>query len=225
MNKPSQFPLRKTALSLAVLTALGLGNSTVNVWSEPSATYEPNSTNPAMAGKISFNKMQVELYNPITDDPTGEYAVFEAGGDPLVLDVFPGFQDTRIPQTTIDNLNGAGLFGIASLFPAEATPTPTIEFTLPVCSAAQFGGSMYIQDANTGESINANYGNIVTYSAEQETLCIPSLAVSDVVVLPGGQINVLPPRNCYEVVLKTATTQPDVLEVENIFKVSFTLCD
>jgi len=222
MNKPSQFPFIKTALSVAILTALGLG---ANVNSEPSATYTPILGDSTKAGEISFDKMMVELYNPLTDDPTGEYAIFEAGGNPLVLDVLPGYQDTRIPPSTIAALNGAGLFGIASLFPAASTPIPTIAFTLPVCSAAQLGGSMDIQNANTGAAINANFGSIVTYSAKQETLCIPSLAISDVVVLPGGQITLLPPRDCNEVVLKTSTTQPDVLKVENMFRVSFTLCN
>jgi hypothetical protein len=228
MNKPSQFPFRKTALSVAILTALGLG---ANVNSEPSATYTPILDDPITpekenlneAGKITFKQMQVELYNPMTDEPTGEYAVF-AGGNDLVLDVLPGYQDTRIPEETINNLNGAGLFGIASLFPPEVTP-PTIDFTLPVCTAAQLGGSMDIQDANTGESINANYASIVTYSAAQETLCIPSLKVENMIVLPGGDINIVKTRECYEVVLKTSTTQPDVLKVENMFRVSFTLCN
>jgi hypothetical protein len=55
--------------------------------------------------QITFNKLMLELYHPLTDNPTGEYAIFSApAGKNFSLEALPGIKDFRISSTTINTL-------------------------------------------------------------------------------------------------------------------------
>jgi hypothetical protein len=143
----------------------------------------------------------IELYDPLTDEPTGEYALFEAPikfyddeSNSFKLDMLPGFKDVRIPMETVPG--GSNI-------------------EIPVCVAAQIGATLTNDVAGT---------SFPAYSAAQHKFCIPSLAIPKVAVLPGGKtISVAP--DCYEVTLNTATTQKNgVLKITNNAQIDKNLC-
>jgi hypothetical protein len=98
MNNLSR--LKKSALSVAILSALGIGTTGVVVMAA-SALYTPIDNDPTKSGEITFSELAMEVYDPRTDDFTGEHAVFRqrTKGSSLVLDVLPGFDDARIPPS------------------------------------------------------------------------------------------------------------------------------
>jgi hypothetical protein len=176
-----------------------------------SVTYTPIKDNSEKAGDITFNKFMMELYQPLTDEPTGEYALFEA--DNFKLDILPGFNDVRIPIETIDTLGNPNsvTVNLISIVPG-GTPLNTI---IPVCVAAQIGATLTSDVEGT---------SFPAYSEDQHQFCIPSLARPKVAVLPGGKTVALAP-DCYEVTLNTANTQKNgVLKITNNVAIDKNLC-
>ena len=177
--------LKKTALSVAILSTLGISVTGVVVMAA-SALYTPIDNDPTKSGEITFPELAMEIYDPITDDFTGEYAVFQQGtmGVSLALDVLPGFDDARIPSQTFT-------------YDRTVTNIPS-----PACPGNGTGGS-----------------SIPVYSAANETLCIPSVELQKVTILPDGTH--LPiPSDCYEVTFELSTTQPDIFGFKSIFQLS-----
>jgi hypothetical protein len=188
--------LKKTAISVAILSALGVGTTGVVVMAA-SALYAPFDNDPTKSGEITFPELAMEVYDPITDNFTGEHAVFQGtGGSGLVLDVLPGFDDARIPTQTFTYNR------IVTNIPSPACPNSTSGSSIPVYSGPRYPTS--------GSSLPV-------YSAANETLCIPSVELQKVTILPDGTRLTLP-SDCYEVTFDLSTTQPDVFSFKSIFK-------
>ena len=201
--------IQKTVLSIAIAGCLSV--SLTGLEAAPSATYKPIANDLTKSGEINFKKFMIELYDPLTDEPTGEYALFEA--DNFKLDILPGFKDVRIPMETIDTLGNPNsvTVNLISIVPG-GTPLNTI---IPVCAAAQIGATLTSDVKGT---------SFPAYSENQHQFCIPSLARPKVAVLPGGKTVALTP-DCYEVTLNTATTQKNgILKITNNVAIDKTLC-
>jgi hypothetical protein len=186
-------------------------NSQILALTAPSATYQKIDNDPTKSGIIAFDKFMIELYDPLTDEPTGEYALFEA--DNFKLDILPGFKDVRIPMETLDTLGNPNsvTVNLISIVPGGNPPNTTI----PVCAAAQIGATLTSDVEGT---------SFPAYSEDQNKFCIPNLAVPKVAILPGGTpINIAP--DCYEVTLDTATTQKNgILKITNIATIDKNIC-
>ena len=182
MKKPS------SALSVAILSALGIGTIGVGIMAAPSALYTPIDGDSTKSGEITFSEFAMEIYDSFTDDFTGEHAVFQGtggtGGTGLVLDVLPGFDDARLPSQT---------------FIYNRTVT---NISSPACPGNGTSGS-----------------SIPVYSAADETLCIPSVELKKVTILPDSTRIPLP-SDCYEVIFDLSTTQPDIFGFKSIFKLN-----
>jgi hypothetical protein len=201
--------LKNKILSIAIAGCLGV--SLTGLEAAPSATYNAIANDLTKSGEITFDKFMIELYDPLTDEPTGEYALFEA--DNFKLDILPGFKDVRIPQETIDTLGNPNsvTVNLISIVPGGNPPNTTI----PVCAAAQIGATLTSDVEGT---------SFPAYSEDQQKFCIPSLAIPKVAVLPGGQpIEVAP--DCNEVTLDTANTQKNgILKITNNVAIDKNLC-
>jgi hypothetical protein len=208
--------LKSKILSIAIAGCLGV--SLTGLEAAPSATFQTIANNPSKSGEIRFDKFMIELYDPLTDEPTGEYALFEApagfyddGTNSFKLDILPGFKDLRIPMETLDALGNVTSVSVVSIVPGGNTQN----ITIPVCAAAQIGATLTNDVAGT---------SFPAYSAAQNKFCIPSLAVPKVAMLPNGTpIKVAP--DCYEVTLDTAITQKNaILKITNNVAIDKNLC-
>jgi len=206
--------IKNKVLSIAIAGCLSV--SLTGLEAAPSATYNAIANDLTKSGEITFKKFMIELYDPLTDEPTGEYALFEAptgfyndGSNSFKLDILPGFKDVRIPMETIDALGNVTSVSIVSIVPGGSN------INIPVCVAAQIGATLTNDVAGT---------SFPAYSADQHKFCIPSLAIPKVAVLPGGKtISVAP--DCNEVTLNTATTQKNgVLKITNNAQIDKNLC-
>jgi len=209
-------------LKSAVLSAsiLAIGS---NAWSA-TAIYTPITGKPAKSAEIDFNKIMIEIYDPLTDDPTGEYAVYHAphnnefspqrgykSGN-FTFDVLPGFRDVRIAPQSFDALGHTRTVDVVTIVPQDNDCSRCqTQLSVPVCVAGQIGTSL-----TTGLSRDTY---IPAYSAQQETLCIPSVLLEKWAVLPGG-INKRLPSDCYKMALDTATTQAGVLKINKKVKIT-----
>jgi hypothetical protein len=144
--------------------------------------------------QITFNKLMLELYHPLTDNPTGEYAIFSApAGKNFSLDALPGIKDFRISSSTINTLS--------NIKPITIIP---INQNNSICSIAKIEQKP-------------------AFSKAQKTLCIPTLKVPNVMKLPNG--NYIELQHEYlEVTMKMATTQQNVLKIQNIKKLPENIC-
>lgn len=208
--------IKNKVLSIAIAGCLSA--SLTGLEAAPSATYNAVANDLTKSGEIKFEKFMIELYDPLTDEPTGEYALFEApigfyndGTNSFKLDILPGFKDVRIPMETIDALGNTTSVSVVSIIPGGNAQN----ITIPVCAAAQIGATLTSDVAGT---------SFPAYSEAQHKFCIPSLAIPKVAVLPGGKtISVAP--DCYEVSLDTATTQKNgVLKITNNVAIDKNLC-
>jgi hypothetical protein len=206
--------IKNKVLSIAIAGCLSA--SLTGLEAAPSATYNAIANDLTKSGEITFEKFMIELYDLLTDEPTGEYALFEApigfyndGSNSFKLDILPGFKDVRLPMETIDALGNVTSVSIVSIVPGGSN------IKIPVCVAAQIGATLTSDVAGT---------SFPAYSAAQHQFCIPSLAFPKVAVLPGGKtISVAP--DCYEVTLNTATTQKNgVLKITNNAQIDKNLC-
>lgn len=195
-----QKKLKSTIISVAITSLLG---ASIIGLAAPSATYQKIDNDLTKSGIITFDKFMIEIYDPLTDDPTGEYAVFQAPDQSqFTLDILPGFKDARISPETIDALGNVTSVSLVSII--ANGQTSNIE--IPVCVAAEVGATL--TDGVEGTSFPA-------YSAAQNKFCIPSLAFPRVAILPGGTSINIPP-DCYQVTLDTATTQKNgILKMTN----------
>ncbi len=172
-----------------------------------SATYTPITNNTQKYGEITFEKFMIEIYQPLTDKPTGEYAIFSApAGSNFTLEVLPGFNDVRIPQTTINALSNMAQVQIVSIIPNRVASTEGFQY--PVCSAAKIG---------------ENNNSLPAFSRIQETLCIPNIKVANVVNLPDGN-NIQLRQECQEITMDMSTTQNGILKIKQIRKIPTNNC-
>jgi len=169
--------------------------------------YTPITNDPQKAGEITFEKFMMEVYQPLTDKPTGEYAIFSApAGSNFTLEVLPGFDDVRIPQTTINALSNMAQVQIVSIIPNRVASTEGFQY--PVCSAAKIG---------------ENNNSLPAFSRIQETLCIPNIKVANVVNLPDGN-NIQLRQECQEITMDISTTQNGILKIKQIRKIPTNNC-
>jgi len=66
--------IQKKVLSIAIAGCLSV--SLTGLEAAPSATYQAIANDLTKSGEINFKKFMIELYDPLTDEPTGEYALF-----------------------------------------------------------------------------------------------------------------------------------------------------
>jgi hypothetical protein len=204
-----QKKLKSTIISVAITGFLG---ASIIGLAAPSARYQKIDNDPTKSGIITFDKFMIEMYDPLTDDPTGEYALFQAPDESqFTLDILPGFKDARISPETIDALGNVSSVSVVSII--ANGQASNIE--IPVCAAAQIGATLTSDVEGT---------SFPAYSEDQNQFCIPNLAVPKVAILPGGKpINIAP--DCYAVTLDTATTQKNgILKITNIATIDKNLC-
>ncbi len=216
MNKK----FKSIAISASLFAVVGLGP---NAWSA-TAIYTPVTGNLTKSAEIDFNKIMIEIYDPLTDDPTGEYAVYHAphnnefspqpgykSGN-FTFDVLPGFRDVRIAPQSFDALGHTRTVDVVTIVPQDNDCSVCqTQLTVPVCVAGQIGTSL-----TTGLSRDTY---IPAYSEQQETLCIPSVLLEKWAVLPGGINKPLSP-DCYKMALDTATTQAGILKIKKKVKIT-----
>jgi hypothetical protein len=212
--------LKSIAISASLFAVVGLGS---NAWSA-TAIYTPITGNLAKSAEIDFNKIMIEIYDPLTDDPTGEYAVYHAphnnefspqpgykSGN-FTFDVLPGFRDIRIAAQSFDALGHTRTVDVVTIVPQDNDCSRCqTQLSVPVCVAGQIGTSL------TAGLSRDTY--IPAYSEQQETLCIPSVLLEKWAVLPGG-INKRLPSDCYKMALDTATTQGGILKIKKKVKIT-----
>lgn len=218
------YKLKSALLSVTILGSLSVGiTSSIDAFSA-SATYTPITGNFAKSAEIDFNKIMIEIYDPLTDEPTGEYAVYHAphnhefspqpgykSGN-FTFDVLPGFRDIRIAPQSFDALGHTRTVDVVTIIPQDdGCSTCQNQLTIPVCVAGQIGTSL------TSGLSRDTY--IPAYSEQQETLCVPSVLLEKWAVLPGGINKRLPP-DCYKMTLDTATTQTGILKIKKNVKIT-----
>ncbi|WP_069471106.1 Calx-beta domain-containing protein [Candidatus Marithrix sp. Canyon 246] len=196
-----------TTTATTTPVVINSNTATSNPSQTASAIYIISNKNPEKAGDITFNKFMMELYQPLTDKPTGEYAIFSApAGSNFTLEVLPGFNDVRIPQTTINALTNMAQVQIISIIPNRVASTEGFKY--PVCSAAKIG---------------QNNNSLPAFSRIQETLCIPNIKIANVVNLPDGN-NIQLRQECQEITMDMSTTQNDILKIKQIRKIPTNNC-
>ncbi|WP_069472551.1 hypothetical protein [Candidatus Marithrix sp. Canyon 246] len=212
--------LKSIAMSASLFAIAGIGS---NAWSS-SAIYTTITGNLAKSAEIDFDKIMIEIYDPLTDDSTGEYAVYHAphnhefspqpgykSGN-FTFDVLPGFRDVRISPQSFDALGHTNTVDVVTIVPQDNDCSRCqTQLSVPVCVAGQIGTSL-----TTGLSRDTY---IPAYSEQQETLCLPSVLLEKWAVLPGG-INKRLPSDCYKMSLDTATTQAGVLKINKKVKIT-----
>jgi len=203
--------LKSTVISIAMTSFLGASLIGLEASSAPSAIYQKIENDPSKSGVIVFDRFMIEVYDPITDEPTGEYALFQAPNNQFSLDMLPGFKDVRISPETIDALGNVSSVSLVSIIANGQASN----LQIPVCVAAEIGATLTNDVAGT---------SFPAYSESQHQFCIPSLAFPKVAILPNGTaINL--PADCYQVTLDTATTQKNgVLKMRNNVAIDKSLC-
>jgi Tol biopolymer transport system component len=172
-----------------------------------SVTYTPANDNSEKAGDITFNKFMMELYESLTDKPTGKYAILSAPeGSNFTLEVLAGFNDVRFTSATLEALNNMKQLQIVSILPDRATSY--YGFKYPICSAAKIG---------------VNNNSMPAFSRVQETFCIPNIKVPSMLNLPDGS-NLQLEHECQEIQMDIANTQNGTLKIKQIKKIPTTLC-
>jgi hypothetical protein len=203
-----QKKLKSIVISVAITGCLGTSLIGLETFSAPSARYQKIANDPSKSGIIAFDKFMIEIYDPLTDEATGEYALYKAPhGNPFSLDILPGFKNFRISTETIDALGNSSSVSIVSIIANGKASS----INIPVCVAGEIGTSL--------NSDLSRYTHIPAYSEQQETLCIPSVLLEKWAVLPGG-INKRLASDCYKMSLNTATTQVGILKVKKKIKIS-----
>ncbi len=236
--------LKPAVLSVSILGALGvgIGNSV-----EASTTYTPiaidNFGNPNTynkAGEIDFDKVMFEIFDPLTDEPTGDYAVFHAprigelneqtrrrfypsseyNDGKFTLDVMPGFKDVRISPDSIDALGHSNTVHVVTIVPDQTNGCTTCQnqLTMPVCIAGQIGYNLspkYYNEVPVNDRTN-----IPAFSMKQNAFCLPSVEIENWAMIPGMPTPVKLPSECYKMTLDTATTQTGILKIKSKLEVS-----
>lgn len=240
------YKLKSTVLSVSILGALGvgIGNSVDAV--SASATYTPitidNFGNPNTynkAGEIDFDTVMFEIYDPLTDEPTGDYAVFHAphigeynseqgyfypsseyNDGKFTLDVLPGFNDVRISPDSMDALGHSNTVHIVTIVPDETNGCTTCQnqLTIPVCIAGQIGYNLSPEYYNQ-VSVN-DRTNIPAFSIQQDKFCLPSVEIENWAIIPGMPKPHKLPSECYKMTLDTGTTQTGILKIKSKVEIS-----
>jgi len=172
-----------------------------------SVTYTPIKDNSEKAGDIKFNQFMIELYQPLTDKPTGKYAILSAPtGSNFTLEVLPGFKDVRFTSATLEALSNMKQLQIVSIIPDRVASN--YNFQYPVCSAAKIG---------------ANNKSIPAFSKVQETFCIPNIKVANMLNLPNGS-NIQLEYECQQIKMDIASTQNGILKIKQIKTIPTSHC-
>jgi hypothetical protein len=231
--------LKPAVLSVSIL-GLGIGYS-VDALSA-SAIYTPiaidNFGNPNTynkAGEIDFDKVMFEIFDPLTDEPTGDYAVFHAPrrgeynpqtgyfspsseykDGKFTLDVMPGFKDVRISPDSMDALGHSNTVHVVTIVPDQNNGCTTCQnqLTMPVCIAGQIGYNL------SPEYTTSDRSNIPAFSMKQESFCLPSVEIENWALIPGMPKPVKLKSECYKMTLDTATTQTGILKIKSKLEVS-----
>jgi len=175
--------------------------------SNTSVTYTPIEDNSEKTGDITFNKFMMELYQPLTDKPTGKYAILSAPtGSNFTLEVLPGFKDVRFTSATLEALSNMKQLQIVSIIPDRVASN--YNFQYPVCSAAKIG---------------ANNKSIPAFSKVQETFCIPNIKVPNMLNLPNGS-NIQLQHDCQQIKMDIASTQNGILKIKQIKTIPTSHC-
>lgn len=172
-----------------------------------SVTYTPANNNSEKAGDITFNQFMMELYESLTDKPTGKYAILSAPeGSNFTLEVLAGFKDVRFTSATLEALSNMKQLQIVSILPDRVTSY--YGFKYPICSAAKIG---------------VNNNSMPAYSRIQETFCLPNIKVPSMLNLPDGS-NVQLEHECQEIQMDIASTQNGIFKIKQITKIPTNLC-
>jgi len=235
--------LKPAVLSASIL-GLGIGYSVEAL--SASAIYTPiaiddfgNPNTYNKAGEIDFDKVMFEIFDPLTDEPTGNYAVFHAprigeynqqtgyfypsseyNDGKFTLDVMPGFKDVRISPDSMDALGHSNTVHVVTIVPDQTNGCTTCQnqLTMPVCIAGQIGYNLSPKYYNQ-VPVN-DRTNIPAFSMKQESFCLPSVSIENWAIIPGMPTPVKLEPDCYKMTLDTATTQTGILKIKSKLEVS-----
>lgn len=169
--------------------------------------YTPIINNPQKAAEITFKQFMIEIYEPLTNKATGEYAIYSAPAESnFILEVLPGFNNVRIPSATINAFSNMIPVQIVPIIPNRAAST--YDFKYPICSAAQIG---------------ANNNSLPAFSKQQQSFCIPNLKVPNMLNLPDGS-DIQLRHECLEIQMDITPTQNATFKIKQIRKIPTSLC-